>query len=356
MTDTNVDQAFERAVEEAAKVVPYRPGDTTQRSTQVLASHDATTFQAGEHTGFIEFGQLRLTSASLRPNFSREGNLSALAMQVQVTPSSVRLGRYVGDEVQYHPVCDKPFWPDTDEADVGEFAPRIYLQVWIRAQSGDPGELKTRLINQAWPFMDMLVKAGLQEIYVSQAPRNGRQTRDYRRLGLPTGANHRHNGVDLEQIMIQINPSYHNGFGGMGADGEPNPTAGGNWLGALARNVELFNADVPQAAAEGRDPEFQPSLTGVTGLQEVGDPSNPEQRRMPIYTDLAQVTVGGDVWDFRPQANPDSERQQLLALIEDQQAKATAASPTTDEPQVRSSDGGEPRSIEEFLDDFGDFS
>lgn len=351
MTDTNVDQAFE-AVEEANRVAPYRPGDATQRSTQLLASHDTTTFPAGEYTGFIEFGQLRLTSISIRPNFGRKGDLSALAMQVQVTPSSVKLGRYAGDQAQLHPVCDKPFWPDTDEADVGEFAPRIYLQVWIRAQNGDPGELKTRLLNQAWPFMDMLAANGLQDIYVSETPRNGRQTRDYRRLGLPTGVNPRNQGVDLEQVMIQINPSYHNGFGGMGADGEPNPTAGGNWLGALSRNVELYNADVPVAAAEGRDPEFQAPLTGVTGLQEIGDPSNPEQRRMPIYTDLAQVVVGGQTWDFRPQANPENQRDQLLKLI---QGESQSAADTGSEPQVRMPGSAGPTSLDDALDAIGDF-
>lgn len=289
-------------------VVVNQP-NTGRRFLQTVQSNETMPFQHGKQTGVLEVGQLRITSVNVRPNFTLADQsqphsqhnpryMDALVIQGRVTPEWVRIGYYDEDgEVQYHPAMAYAWFP-SDLSKENAIPFHLHWNVWMRAGVHAPThpELAVDTLDkytreEIKPFLRELNSRGLSNVLLgSSQPRNNRSTTDFWRLAAPS-QDQRQAGVNIDSLLLAINPNYHNGFGGT----MNNPTAGGDWWSALDSVIQAAKEDY-QLNPEG-PVTIQPSLNGVSGRQQRGQ----DVARMPYYADLDTLTLAdGEQYQLRP--------------------------------------------------------
>lgn len=345
-----------------------QPPNTGRRHFHTIDSGSELEFEIdGAPHGRMFMGPMFLTRVNVRPQYvpddwnkpqsQQRQFLDALVMQGRITPQWVIIGYYDDNgEFNRHPLCDMPWWPKDETADPQGIIPfHLHWQVWLRsgvatAQYPDLAAKNLRQYEKdtVVPFLQFLQGHGMENVLLGgQGRRRNRDTQDFYRI--VTREDPRFTGAPVDQIVLSINPMYNNGFGGQGApmsqgqvmSDHPNPTAGGNWYGALDSIVHAIQADMPQAKAEGRPTPISPTLNGVGEPVPVGQQAGgPQTARMPWFADCESVTVSGEVWHLRPTPGEIGESAVLNSILDQQEQVAgtqpaveqTTAIPSTVEP------------------------
>lgn len=353
---TELDDVMEELMTGPVQV--QQPPNTGRRYFHTIDAGGELAFDIdGSPRGRMFMGPMFLTRVNVRPQYvpddmnkpqsQQRQFLDALVMQGRVTPQWVVIGYYDDDgEFHRHGLCDMPWWPKDETADPKIIPFHLHWQVWLRSgvATAQYPALAAKNLRQyeketVVPFLQFLQGHNMENVLLGgQGRRRNRDTQDFYRI--VTRDDPRFTGAEVSQLILSINPMYNNGFGGQGAPmnqgqvmtDSQNPTAGGNWYGALDSIVKAIRDDMPAAKAEGRPTPISPSLNGVGEPVPVGQQAGgPQTARMPWFADVESLTIDDQTWVLRPRPGEIGESAVLNTIL-DQQEAATDAQPGVEQP------------------------